>query len=51
MTRWVLEEARRLGAQVGVVAPTRESRSRYERLGFVLHRQVMPMYWYPLESM
>lgn len=50
MTHWVLEEAHRLGAQVGVVGPTRESRSMYERLGFVLHREVMPMYWYPLES-
>jgi len=47
MTRAVLEEARRLGARVGVVAPTRESRSMYERLGFILHRQALPMYWYP----
>jgi GNAT superfamily N-acetyltransferase len=46
MTRAVLEEARRLGSRVGVVAPTRESRSMYERLGFVLHRQALPMYWY-----
>jgi GNAT superfamily N-acetyltransferase len=45
MTRAVLEEARRLGARVGVIAPTRESRSMYERLGFVLHRQALPMYW------
>jgi GNAT superfamily N-acetyltransferase len=45
MTRAVLEEACRLGARVGVVAPTRESRSMYERLGFVLHRQALPMYW------
>lgn len=50
MTRWVLGEARRLGAQVGVLAPTPESRSMYEQLGFVLHRQPLPMYWYPLES-
>jgi len=47
MTRAVLEEARRLGSRVGVVGPTRESRSMYERLGFVLHRQALPMYWYP----
>ncbi len=39
MTRAVLEEAGKLGAHVGVVDPTRESRSMYERLGFVLHRQ------------
>jgi predicted GNAT family acetyltransferase len=50
MTRWVLEEARRLGARIGVVAPTRESRSLYERLGFVLHRQTLPMYWYPQKA-
>ncbi|HLW02754.1 MAG TPA: GNAT family N-acetyltransferase [Ktedonobacterales bacterium] len=50
MTRWVLEEARRLGAHVGVLGPTRESRSMYERLGFVLHREIVPMYWYPVES-
>jgi GNAT superfamily N-acetyltransferase len=49
MTRAVLEEARRLGARVGVLGPTPESRSMYERLGFVLHRQGLPMYWYPLE--
>jgi GNAT superfamily N-acetyltransferase len=47
MARAVLEEARRLGSRVGVLAPTRESRSMYERLGFVLHRQALPMYWYP----
>lgn len=39
-----------LGAHVGVIAPTRESRSMYERLGFVLHRQPLPMYGYPLET-
>jgi len=50
MTRAVLEEARRFGHRVGVLAPTRESRSMYERLGFVLHRQVLPLYWYPGES-
>lgn len=50
MTRAVLEEAHRLGARVGVVAPTRESRSMYERLGFVLHQQALPMYWYPQKS-
>ena len=44
MTRAVLEEARRLGSRVGVVGPTRESRSMYERLGFVLHRQALPTY-------
>lgn len=49
MTRAVLEEARRPGYGVGVLAPTRESRSMYERLGFVLHRQALPMYWYPHE--
>lgn len=49
MTRMVLEEAYRLGARVGVLGPTRESRSMYERLGFVLHRQALPMYWYPLK--
>jgi len=48
MTRAVLEEARRLGSRVGVVGPTRESRSMYERLGFVLHRQALPLYRYPL---
>jgi GNAT superfamily N-acetyltransferase len=47
MTRAVLEEARRLGYRVGVVGPTPESRSMYERLGFVLHRQALPLYWYP----
>ena len=47
MTRAVLEEARRFGYRVGVVGPTPESRSMYERLGFVLHRQALPMYWYP----
>ncbi len=46
MTRVALEEARNLGAHVGVVAPTRESRSMYERLGFVLHLQALPMFWY-----
>ncbi len=50
MTRWVLEEAHRLGAHVGVIAPTHESRSMYARLGFVLHRQTLPLYWYPLAS-
>jgi|GEM_PF-6672593 len=35
LMRWVLEEAQHLGARVGVVAPTRESRSLYQRLGFV----------------
>jgi GNAT superfamily N-acetyltransferase len=50
LTRAVLEEARRLGSQVGVVAPTRESRVMYERLGFVLHRQALPLYWYPHQS-
>jgi hypothetical protein len=49
MTRAVLEEARSLGWRVGVVAPTRESRSMYERLGFVLHRQALPMYSYPVK--
>lgn len=49
MTRAVLEEARKLGSRVGVVGPTPESRSMYERLGFVLHRQALPMYRYPLE--
>ena len=44
MTQAVLEEAFRLGARVGVVAPTPESRSMYERLGFVLHRQALPTY-------
>ena len=46
MTRAVLEEAHRRGSRVGVVAPTRESRSMYERLGFVLHREALPTYWY-----
>jgi GNAT superfamily N-acetyltransferase len=46
MTKAVLEEARRLGSRVGVLGPTPESRSMYERLGFVLHRQALPMYWY-----
>ena len=50
MTRAVLEEARRLGSRVGVVGPTRESRSMYERLGFVLHRQALPAYGYPPKS-
>jgi GNAT superfamily N-acetyltransferase len=49
MTRAMLEEAHRLGASVGVVAPTRESRSMYARLGFILHQQALPMYWYPLQ--
>ena len=49
MTRAVLEEAHRLGYRVGVVGPTRESHSMYARLGFVLHRQALPMYWYPHE--
>jgi predicted N-acetyltransferase YhbS len=44
MTRAVLEEASNLGYRVGVVGPTPESRSMYERLGFVLHRQALPMY-------
>ncbi len=44
MTRAVLEEAGKLGYQVGVVGPTRESRSMYSRLGFVLHRQALPTY-------
>ena len=44
MTRAVLEEARKLGYRVGVVGPTPESRSMYERLGFVLHRQALPTY-------
>jgi GNAT superfamily N-acetyltransferase len=44
MTRAVLEETRMLGYRVGVVGPTRESRSMYERLGFVLHRQGLPAY-------
>ena len=44
MTREVLEEADKLGYHVGVVGPTRESRSMYERLGFVLHRQALPTY-------
>ncbi len=44
MTRAVLEEARTLGWRVGVLGPTRESRSMYERLGFVLHRQALPTY-------
>jgi hypothetical protein len=49
MTHRVLAEARRLGAHVGVIAPTRQSRSMYERLGFVVHRQTLPMYGYPVE--
>lgn len=49
MTRAVLEEARRVGARVGVLGPTPESRSMYRRLGFILHRQALPMYWYPVE--
>jgi GNAT superfamily N-acetyltransferase len=49
-TRLLLEEAHRLGASVGVVAPTRESRSMYARLGFILHQQMLPMYWYPPQS-
>src|SRR6266571_3973267 len=44
MTRAVLEEARTLGWRVGVLGPTRESRSMYERLGFILHRQALPTY-------
>lgn len=44
MTRAVLEEASKLGYHVGVVGPTPESRSMYESLGFVLHRQALPMY-------
>jgi GNAT superfamily N-acetyltransferase len=44
MTRAVLEEAHKLGYHVGVVGPTRESRSMYKRLGFVLHRQALPYY-------
>jgi GNAT superfamily N-acetyltransferase len=44
MTRAVLEEARTLGSRVGVLGPTRESRSMYERLGFVLHRQALSTY-------
>ena len=50
MTRAVLEEASKLGYRVGVVGPTPESRSMYERLGFVLHQQALPMYWYPQKS-
>lgn len=50
ITRAVLEEARRLGSRVGVLAPTPESRSMYEHLGFLLHRQALPMYWYPHKS-
>lgn len=49
MTRAVLEEARSLGYHVGVLGPTRESRSMYERLGFVLHRQALPTYRFPQE--
>ena len=49
MTRAVLEEARGLGYRIGVLGPTPESRSMYERLGFVLHWQALPMYWYPLK--
>ena len=48
MTRAVLEEASKLGYRVGVVGPTPESRSMYERLGFVLHRQALPLYSYPV---
>jgi GNAT superfamily N-acetyltransferase len=44
MTQAVFEEARKLGSRVGVVGPTRESRSMYERLGFILHRQALPTY-------
>jgi GNAT superfamily N-acetyltransferase len=44
MTRAILEEAGKLGYGVGVVGPTRESRSMYERLGFILHRQALPTY-------
>jgi GNAT superfamily N-acetyltransferase len=44
MTRAVLEEAGKLGSHVGVLGPTPESRSMYERLGFVLHRQALPLY-------
>ncbi len=44
MTRAVLEEARTLGSRVGVLGPTRESRSMYVCLGFVLHRQALPTY-------
>ncbi len=47
MTRAVLEEASKLGYRVGVLGPTPESRSMYERLGFVLHGQALSMYWYP----
>src|SRR5437763_7625855 len=47
MTRAVLEEASKLGYRVGVVGPTPESRSMYERLGFVLHRHALPLYSYP----
>ena len=49
MTRAALLEAHELGYRVGVLGPTPESRSMYERLGFVLHRQALPMYWYPLK--
>ena len=48
MTRAALLEARTLGSRVGVLGPTRESRSMYERLGFVLHRQALPTYSYPV---
>ncbi len=44
MTNVVLEEACKLGYHVGVLGPTRESRSMYERLGFILHRQALPTY-------
>ena len=44
MTQAVLEEACKLGYHVGVLGPTRESRSMYERLGFILHRQALPTY-------
>jgi len=49
MTRAVLEEARTLGSRVGVLGPTRESRSMYKRLGFVLHRQALPTYHHSLK--
>lgn len=49
MVRAVLEEARRLGSQIGVVGPTPRSRSMYERLGFILHRESLTSYRYPLK--
>ncbi|MBE3558180.1 MAG: GNAT family N-acetyltransferase [Ktedonobacteraceae bacterium] len=49
MTRAVLEEARKLGARIAVVGPTPQSRSMYERLGFVLHHEALPLYCYPLK--